>query len=74
MGDEWMKVTDKAIHYYASDQGWKMQTQNPDLDAVKQIKNIRSFVQQGVDGIIWSPTDSKALAKVLVRNQNQKSE
>lgn len=64
MGDEWMKVTDRAIHNYASDQGWKIVTMNPDLKAEQQIKDIRSFVQQGVDGIIWSPSDSKATADI----------
>ncbi|MBN1834355.1 MAG: sugar ABC transporter substrate-binding protein [Spirochaetales bacterium] len=62
MGDEWMKVTDKAIHYYCEDQGWEVVTLNPDLNAEQQIKDIHSFVAQGVDGIIWSPVDSKACA------------
>ena len=64
MGDEWMKVTDKAIHLYCEDQGWTVMTQNPDLKAEQQIKDMRYFVAQGVDGIIWSPVDSKALADV----------
>lgn len=64
MGDEWMKVTDKAIHLYCEDQGWKVMTQNPDLKAEQQIKDMRYFVAQGVDGIIWSPVDSQALAEV----------
>ena len=64
MGDEWMKVTDKAIHYYCEDNGWKVQTQNPDLDPEQQIKDIRYFIQQGVDGIIWSPADSKACVNI----------
>jgi len=63
MGDEWMKVTDKAIHLYCADQGWKVMTQNPDLKAEQQIKDMRYFVAQGVDGIIWSPVDSQALAE-----------
>ena len=57
MGDEWMKVTDKAIHFYAQDNGWKIITQNGDLSAEQQIKQIRYFVEQGVDGFIWSPTE-----------------
>ena len=64
MGDEWMKVTDKAIHLYSEDHGWKVVTQNPDLKAEQQIKDMRYFVSQGVDGIIWSPVDSKALVSV----------
>lgn len=64
MGDEWMKVTDKAIHYYCDDHGWTVMTQNPDLKAEQQIKDMRYFVAQGVDGIIWSPTDSQATAEI----------
>jgi ABC-type sugar transport system substrate-binding protein len=64
MGDEWMKVTDKAIHYYCEDKGWKVVTLNPDLKAEQQIKDIHSFVEQGVDGIIWSPVDSEACVEV----------
>ena len=64
MGDEWMKVTDKAIHFYAEDNGWKIITQNGDLSAEQQIKQIRYFVEQGVDGFIWSPTDAVACVEV----------
>lgn len=64
MGDEWMKVTDKAIHNYAEDNGWKIITQDGDLKAEPQIKQIRYFVEQGVDGFIWSPTDAVACAAI----------
>ncbi len=64
MGDEWMKVTDKAIHFYAGDNGWKIITQNGELKAEQQIKQIRYFVEQGVDGFIWSPTDAVACAQI----------
>jgi len=64
MGDEWMKVTDKAIHLYCEDQGWTVVTQNPDLKAEQQIKDMHYFVAQGVDGIIWSPVDSQACVDV----------
>jgi ABC-type sugar transport system substrate-binding protein len=71
MGDEWMKVTDKAIHFYCEDQGWEVITQNPDLSAEQQIKDIRYFISQGVDGIIWSPVDSKACANVAEYAKSQ---
>ena len=64
MGDEWMKVTDKAIHYYCDDNGWKILTQNAHLKAEDQIKQMRYFASQGVNGIIWSPVDSVATADV----------
>jgi ABC-type sugar transport system substrate-binding protein len=64
MGDEWMKVTDKAIHYYCEDNGWRVLTQNAHLKAEDQIKQMRYFVSQGVDGIIWSPVDAVATADV----------
>lgn len=64
MGDEWMKVTDKAIHLYAAEQGWGVITQNAHLKVEDQIKQMRYFVERGVDGIIWSPVDSKATVNV----------
>jgi len=60
MGDEWMKVTDKAIHLYGEEQGWEIITQNAHFKVEDQIKQMRYFVENGVDGIIWSPVDSKA--------------
>ena len=41
MGDEWMKVCDKAIHFYAQDQGWRVITQNADFKVEDQIKQLR---------------------------------
>jgi len=64
MGDEWMQVTDKAIHFYASEQGWEVTTQNADLSVEEQVNQMRYFVEQGVDGIIWSPVDAEATASV----------
>ena len=64
MGDEWMKVCDKAIHFYAQDQGWRVITQNADFKAEDQIKQLRYFVELGVDGIIWSPVDAQATAAI----------
>lgn len=64
MADEWMKVTDRAIHYYCEDNGWKVITQNPDTKATEQIKQMRYLVSLGVDGIIWSPVDPVATAGV----------
>ncbi len=64
MGDEWMKVCDKAIHFYAEEQGWRVITQNADFKVEDQIKQLRYFVELGVDGIIWSPVDAKATAAI----------
>lgn len=64
MGDEWMKVCDKAIHFYAEEQGWEVITQNADFKIEDQIKQLRYFVETGVDGIVWSPVDAKATAGI----------
>ncbi|MFW5986081.1 MAG: sugar ABC transporter substrate-binding protein, partial [Halanaerobiales bacterium] len=64
MGDEWMKVTDKAIHLYAEEQGWEVMTQNADFSVEEQIKQLRYFVENDVDGIIWSPVDAEATADI----------
>ncbi len=64
MGDEWMKVTDKAIHLYAEEQGWEVITQNAHFKVEDQVKQLRYFVENGVDGIIWSPVDAKATVNV----------
>ncbi|MGM0414821.1 MAG: sugar ABC transporter substrate-binding protein [Bacillota bacterium] len=64
MGDEWMKVTDQAIHYYAEEQGWEVMTQNADFSVESQIKQLRYFVENGADGILWSPVDAQATADI----------
>ncbi len=65
MGDEWMKVTDKAIHLYALEQGWNVITQNAHFKVADQVKQLRYFQEKGVDGVIWSPVAEEATADVV---------
>ncbi len=64
MGDEWMKVTDKAIHLYGLEQGWNVITQNAHFKVADQVKQLRYFLEKGVDGVIWSPVSESATADV----------
>lgn len=58
MGDEWMKVTDKAIQLYGIQQGWNVITKNARTKISEQVKNLNYFLSQGVDGVVWSPVDA----------------
>lgn len=60
MGDEWMRVTDLAIHFWGEDHGIRVLTKNARFDPEIQIKDYRYMVAAGVDAIISSPVDAVA--------------
>ena len=60
MGDEWMRVTDLAIHFWAEDHGHRVLTKNAHFDPATQIKDYRYMVAAGVNAIISSPVDPVA--------------
>lgn len=55
----------KEIDIAAEEYGITVQVADPDFDAGTQAQQIDDFIQQGVDGICVSPTDSKAVAPAV---------
>lgn len=64
--DDWMRIDAAGAWFYAEDHGYTLITLNPHGDPETQIKNVKYLVGGvGVDALIISPTDPKALTEVI---------
>lgn len=59
--DIWLQSFAQAASWYAEDRDdIEVITANAELDASKQISDMKTFINSGVDGIISNPVDSSA--------------
>jgi ABC-type sugar transport system substrate-binding protein len=63
--DDWYRVDVKGAEFYAEDHGNELLILNPHGDPETQIKNVKYMVESGIDALIISPTDPKALTETI---------
>ena len=65
MADDWFTTWTKAGQWYAEDNGIDLITSNPSADPAKQASQVKSMLNEGIDGLIISPVDSEASASIV---------
>ena len=54
----------KEPYNYAEDHSYELVIQNPHGDVEAQIKRVKYMIAKGIDALIISPTDPKALTEI----------
>jgi len=64
--DDWTRVEVQGAQFYAEDHGYNLMVTNPHGDVETQIKDVKNLVGSvGVDALLISPTDPKALTETI---------
>lgn len=70
MAQEWYQNIVSGAQERADAQGITLKVADANNDATKQVELVENMITQGVDAIIISPVDTKALASVIKKAQD----